>query len=82
MVMDDKTLLVFNCHEPWVYQLETLGYPLDIIVDLRGKYNRGWDERMRPVPRGSTFISLEQAVRSGKQYYCIIGRTTRRTCWT
>jgi hypothetical protein len=74
--MVDKTLLVFNCHEPWVYQMGTLGYPLDIIVDLRGKYNRGWDERMRPVPRDSTFISLEQALRSPKQYYCIITHNT------
>ena len=22
----DKKLLVFNCHEPWVYQLGTLGF--------------------------------------------------------
>ena len=44
----DKTLLVFNCHEPWVHQLGILGYRLDIIVNLRGKYNKGWDERMRP----------------------------------
>jgi len=33
-----KTLLVFNCHEAWVYQLGVLGYNLDIIVGLKGKY--------------------------------------------
>ncbi len=74
--MSDKTLLVFNCHEPWVYQLEALGYPLDIVVNLRGKYNRGWDERMRPVPKDASFISLEQALRSPKEYYCIIAHNS------
>jgi hypothetical protein len=74
--MGDKTLLVFNCHEPWVYQMETLGHPLDIVVNLRGKYNRGWDERMRPAPRGANFVSLDQALQSPKQYYCIVGHNT------
>jgi hypothetical protein len=74
--MGDKTILVFNCHEPWVHQLETLGYELDIIVDLKGKYNRGWDERMRPVPRHASLISLAQALQSPKQYYCIITHNT------
>ncbi len=74
--MGDKTLLVFNCHEPWVYQLGALGYPLDIIVGLKGKYNQGWDERMRPVPEHATLIRLEQALRCDKEYYCIVAHNT------
>ncbi|MHC4636290.1 MAG: glycosyltransferase [Planctomycetota bacterium] len=67
-----KTLLVFNCHESWVYQLGVLGYDLDIIVGLKGRYKFQWDEQMRPPPKNSRFISLEEALRSDKQYYCII----------
>ncbi len=72
----DKTLLVFNCHEPWIYQLGTLGYPLDIIVNLPGKYNRGWDERMRPVPAHARLITLPEALASPKSYYCIVTHNT------
>lgn len=36
----DKTLLVFNCHEAWVSQLGVLGYDLDIIIGLKGKYKQ------------------------------------------
>ncbi len=72
----DKTLLVFNCHEPWVHQLGALGYNLDIVVDLPGKYNRGWDERMRPVPPRSRLISLPQALVCPTLYYCIIAHNT------
>jgi len=68
----DRTLLVFNCHEPWVYQLGVLGYPLDVIVDLDGKYNSGWDERMRPRPANARLITLPQAMESSERYYCII----------
>jgi hypothetical protein len=74
--MGDKTLLVFNCHEPWVHQLGVLGYPLDIVVDLKGKYNRGWDEHMRPVPQHAHFVNLEQVLWSSKEYYCIITHNT------
>ena len=60
----DKTLLVFNCHEPWIHQLGILGYRLDIIVNLRGKYNKGWDERMRPLPAHSRLVTLPEALAS------------------
>ena len=30
----DRRLLVFNCHEAWVYQLGWLGYKLDIVIGL------------------------------------------------
>ncbi|MHC4498871.1 MAG: glycosyltransferase [Planctomycetota bacterium] len=68
-----KTLLVFNCHEAWVYQLGALGYELDIIVGLKGRYKEKWDEQMRPVPAHSRLVSLSDAVGSETGYYCIIG---------
>ena len=69
---EERTLLVFNCHEPWVHQLGVLGYPLDIVIGLPGKYNSGWDQRMRPLPNNSRLITFEQALASPKRYYCII----------
>jgi hypothetical protein len=69
---NNKTLLVFNCHEAWVYQLEVLGYALDIIVGLKGRYKQTWDEQMRPMPPNSRLITLPEALRSQKSYYCII----------
>ena len=67
-----KRLLVFNCHEPWVHQLGVLGYGLDIIVNLPGKYNKGWDERMRPIPAHARLLTLPQALESPVNYYCLI----------
>ena len=68
----DKTLLVFNCHEPWVYQLGMLGYPLDIVIGLKGKDNSGRDERMRPPPSHARMVTLPQALAAPTPYYCII----------
>jgi glycosyltransferase involved in cell wall biosynthesis len=65
-------LLVFNCHEAWVYQLRLLKQPLDIIVGLPGRHTRTWDEKMRPVPSGARLISLKQAIGMGEQYDCIV----------
>jgi hypothetical protein len=67
-----RTLLVFNCHEAWVYQLGVLGYDLDIIVGLKGRYKQTWDDRMRPVPPNSRLITLSDALQSPVPYYCII----------
>jgi hypothetical protein len=67
-----KTLLVFNCHEAWVYQLGGLGYDLDIIVGLKGRYKQTWDEQIRPVPRNCRLITLSEAQKSRTCYYCII----------
>ncbi len=67
-----KTLLVFNCHEAWVYQLGILGFRLDIIVGLKGRYKAGWDEQMRPLPPNSRLVSLKQALESQTEYHCII----------
>ena len=69
---NNKTLLVFNCHEAWVYQLGVLGYALDIIVGLKGRYKQTWDDQMRPVPPNSRLITLPQALQSRTRYYCII----------
>ena len=68
----NKTLLVFNCHEAWVYQLGVLGYNLDIIIGLRGRNRLNWDERIRPVPHNSRLITLSEALQSTINYYCII----------
>ena len=68
----NKTLLVFNCHEAWVYQLGVLGYNLDIIVGLEGRNTRTWDDRMRPVPPNSRLVTLSDALKSPTSYYCII----------
>ncbi len=65
-------LLVFNCHESWVYQLNALGYPMDIIVGLPGRYTAGWDEKIRPVPAKSRLVSLGEVRSSKKSYHCII----------
>jgi hypothetical protein len=68
----EKTLLVFNCHEPWVYQLGVLGYKLDIIIGLKGRYLETWDEQMRPIPPNSRLITLQEAQQSQTLYHCII----------
>jgi len=68
----NTTLLVFPCHAPWVYQLDALGLRLDILVGLRGSYNTGWDERMRPVPTNGRLVTLPEAMRSSSRYYCIV----------
>ena len=66
------SLLVFNCHEPWVYQLGVLGFNLDIIIGLKGRYKESWDEQMRPLPPRSRLITLSGALQSTTCYYCII----------
>jgi len=70
--VNDRTLLVFNCHEAWVYQLGVLGYKLDIIVGLKGQYKKSWDQQMRPIPANSRLVSLSDALQSKTPYYCII----------
>jgi len=67
-----KRILVFNCHEPWVYQLGALGRDLDVVVGLRGRHTDGWDARMRPVPPNSRLVRLEEVLRSKEVYACIV----------
>jgi hypothetical protein len=66
-----RPLLVFGCHEAWVYQLRLLDRPLDIVVGLRGR-PAGWDENMRPVPPRARLIRVDDALRSAEPYGCII----------
>ena len=70
--INDKRLLVFNCHEAWVYMLGVLGYSLDIIVGLKGRYKQSWDQQMRPLPADSRLVSLPEAQNSQERYYCIV----------
>ncbi len=55
-------LLVLNCHEGWIHQLDRLGARLDLVVDLPGRAVQGWDTRMRPVPRGARQLRLADAL--------------------
>jgi hypothetical protein len=65
-------LLVFNCHEPWVYQLAGMPYELDVVVGLTGRDVPGWDARMRPLPGHARTIELEDAPAYGRQYTAVI----------
>ena len=65
-------LLVFNCHEAWVYQLQGLGCALDIVVGLKGHHAAGWDRRMRPLPPRARLLSLAQAKAQGLTYDGVI----------
>src|SRR6056297_3568255 len=67
-----KTLCVFNCHEAWVYQLACLGFNLDIITHLPGLYKNSWDYNIRPLPKKSRLITLDQALKYHYEYHCII----------
>lgn len=68
----NQRLLVFDCHEAWVYQLHLLGMPMDVVVGLKGRVTSGWDEAMRPVPPNSRLVRLEEALSTHDSYSCII----------
>jgi len=67
-------LLVLNCHEAWIHQLGALKAQLDIVVGLPGRYTRGWDSCMRPLPAGARTITLDdvRAAGGGVSYDCVI----------
>jgi len=65
-------LLTFNCHEAWVHQLEYVGYLVDIIDGLPGRYCHRWDLNVRPFPRGSNFIFFDQVMEQRPSYGYII----------
>lgn len=65
-------LLVFDCHEAWVYQLRAVNRPLDIIVGLTGRATRDWDTSMRPVPANARCVRLSDVLAAREQYDCII----------
>jgi len=65
-------LLVFDCHEAWVYQLRVLPQPMDVVVGLKGRHTGGWDEAMRPVPPNARIVRLADVVSAAPSYYCIV----------
>lgn len=67
-----RRLLVFNCHEAWVQQLDALDYDLDVIVDLPGRVVAGWDTNMRPFPRRGRAISLDDARAQGGGWSAVV----------
>jgi Glycosyl transferases group 1 len=66
-------LLVFNCHEAWVHQLEYLGYHLDIVDGLPGRYCSSWDTGIRPVPRSACLVNLKEVIENRTSYHSLIG---------
>lgn len=65
-------LLVFDCHEAWVYQLRFVEMPMDIVVGLSGRHRTGWDEAMRPLPPNSRLLKPTEIIPSEEAYRCII----------
>jgi hypothetical protein len=61
-------LLTFNCHEAWLHQLEYIGYPIDIIDGLSGRYCNRWDLNVRPCPRGSNLVHFDQIMEDRAPY--------------
>jgi glycosyltransferase involved in cell wall biosynthesis len=68
----DRRLLVFDCHEAWVYQLRVLQQPIDILVGLKGRHTDGWDTAMRPVPPNARLVRLEEVLAAESPYDCIV----------
>lgn len=68
----DKRLLVFDCHEAWVYQLGLINQPMDVVIGLRGRHTDRWDETMRPIPPNARLVRLDEALRSPEPYDCIV----------
>lgn len=72
--MPDR-ILVLNSHEAWVAQLDGLPVELDIAVGLGGRTTRGWDERMRPVPRGARVVDLRTILDSPPKYDVVVAHS-------
>jgi hypothetical protein len=68
----NERILVFNCHEAWVYQLGLLGRPMDIVVGLAGRHIREWDSRIRPLPPNARLVDLRRALNSDSSYSCVV----------
>lgn len=65
-------LLVFNCHEGWIAQLDGLPYELDIVVGLPGRASAGWDAQARPIPSGARLLTLDAVRRTRASYDCLV----------
>lgn len=70
--MSRERLLVFNCHEAWVWQLDGMDFELHIVVGLKGRYSQSWDTRVRPLPRSARLVTLDEVLRSHDEYYCVV----------
>jgi hypothetical protein len=70
--MNLPRLLTFNCHEAWIHQLDYVGYSIDIIDGLPGRYCYQWDLGVRPLPRKSALVNLDQVLETRPVYECII----------
>ena len=68
----NNRLLVFDCHEAWVYQLQALPLSMDVVIGLRGRHIDGWDSNMRPVPANARLIRAEDALRNSQGYRCVV----------
>jgi hypothetical protein len=64
-------VLTFNCHEGYVHLLGKLGFDMDVVDGLPGRYTGRWDERMRPVPACARLIALGD-VTSRSKYDAVI----------
>lgn len=65
-------ILTFNCHESYVYSLSRIGYNWDVIDNLPGRYTFSWDTSIRLVPDNVRLISLDECLKRGNKYHCII----------
>lgn len=70
-----ERILVLNSHEAWVAQLDGLPLELDIAVGLGGRTTRGWDERMRPVPRGARLVELPRILENPPKYDVVVAHS-------
>jgi glycosyltransferase involved in cell wall biosynthesis len=65
-------LLVFDCHEAWVYQLRAIDRDLDVVVGLPGRSTSGWDTSMRPFPPNARCVQLAEVLAAQEIYDCTI----------
>jgi hypothetical protein len=68
----NQRLLVFDCHEAWIYQLRSLDQPIDVVVGLKGRSTSGWDEAMRPVPPNARLVQLGEILAARPVYDCML----------
>ncbi|MBL4770640.1 MAG: hypothetical protein JKY61_05750 [Planctomycetes bacterium] len=52
-----------------------MGLDLDIGVGLSGRDVKGWDERMRPVPKGAQIVDLRTALADRRPYAVVVAHT-------
>jgi glycosyltransferase involved in cell wall biosynthesis len=71
-IPSNHRLLVFDCHEAWVYQLRAIDRSIDVIVGLPGRATKGWDTAMRPLPPNARCVSLHDVLAANELYECII----------